>query len=359
MRVLFDIVHPAHGLFFVNPIRRLQKEGATIAIASRHKDVTCDVLDGFGFTHKPISRQASGTFGLALELATRDLAMLGMARRFRPDVMIGFGGVAISHVGKLTNIPAIAFYDSENATLQTRLTWPFITHLYVPEAYTGQVPDGRTSRFRGIKEAALLHPQSFTPSAEIAKASGWAPEVDNFMIRTVGWHANHDIGKAGWSDGLLTALVSKLSAAGRVHISSERPLPAQLERYRYRGAVADVHHLLGHCRGYVGESTTMAREAALLGTPAIYDGVDHPGVTQELELEGLIIGLHQPGEAGLMNAVDRLLGESGRTEQLKRRDLYLRDRPSPSEAVVEAIYKHARARPRRGPSTPPRSPQAR
>lgn len=342
IRVLFDIVHPAHALFFVNPIRRLQREGAEILILSRHKDVTGALLDGFGFAHKPVSRAGAGLVRMGLELIGRDIAVLREARRFRPDVMTGFGGVAIAHVGRLLNRPAISFYDSENATLQTRLTWPFIDHLYVPDAYTGPVPAGRTTRFAGVKELSFLHPSRFTPDPDLARSNGCEPGVDNFLVRTVKWNANHDIGKTGWSTETLTTLVRFLAERGRVHISSERPLPADLQPYLYRGKPNEIHHLLAACRAYVGESTTMAREGALLGTPSIYDGADHPGATQELDRNGLLVGLYQPGTEGLMASVRDLLNEVSREEHHRRRDIYLQSRPDLVDFIVDRLYAHAR-----------------
>ena len=161
MRVLFDIVHPAHVLFFKNAIEQLRSEGAEIAIASRHKDVTVDLLDSWGFDHSPVTRAGTGAPQLAIELVKRDVAVWRMARKFRPDVMAGFGGGAISHVGKLLGIPAISFYDSDNAALQTALTWPFVTHVYTPESYAGPLPAGRHSHFAGPKERAFL--ENFEP----------------------------------------------------------------------------------------------------------------------------------------------------------------------------------------------------
>ena len=51
MRILVDIVHPADVLFFRHPLKRLMGEGAEVLIASREKDVACDLLDEFGLPH--------------------------------------------------------------------------------------------------------------------------------------------------------------------------------------------------------------------------------------------------------------------------------------------------------------------
>ena len=125
-----------------------------------------------------------------------------------------------------------------------------------------------------VKELSYFHPDSFKIDDGKAVRNGWSPHEDNFFIRAVMWRANHDIGKSGWSDEVFIALINKLKALGKVHISSERSLPEELEAFRYKGKKADVHHLMAKCRLYVGESACMAQEAAFLGAPAIYDGHD-------------------------------------------------------------------------------------
>jgi predicted glycosyltransferase len=340
MRVLFDIVHPADVLFFAHPIRDLLAAGDSVRIVSRKKDIACDLLDQFGFEHQPISQASQGRLGLAQELLVRDLNLLRTALAFRPDVMAGFGGVSISHIGKLIGCPSISFYDTDTAPLQTRLTWPFITHLYVPEAFTGAVPEGRTTRFRGIKETSYFHPENFVVDETIASRNGWVAGKDNFFLRVVRWRANHDIGKSGWTDELLRAVVEKLSRRGVVHISTERPLPSEFEPFIYRGNKSEMHHVLGKCRLYVGESASMAQESGILGVPSIYDAADHAGATCELEDHGLLVANRQRGQDALLAEIDRLLDAEYPRELAARRAVYLADRPNLAKLVLEAIQKH-------------------
>ena len=342
MRVLFDIVHPADVLFFRHPIRMLAQEGASIRIASRRKDVACDLLDEFGLDHKPLSAAGSGLAGLAGELVARDLSMLRLAATWRPDVMVGLGGVSIAHAGWLTRRPAIAFYMADTAKLQTRLTWPFISHLYVPESYAGALAEGRTTRFPGIKELSYFHPENFAVEETRARAAGWTPDRQHFLVRVVRWGANHDVGKSGWSDGELDTLIERLSAHGQVHLSSERELPPHLGEFQYRGKKADLHHLLAKCRLYVGESATMAHEAAILGCPAIYSGHDHPGTTRSLAAASVIDALHQSGLDDLLDAVDRNLAETRLAEFTAARATYLAGKGNLATFIVNAIQRHAR-----------------
>lgn len=339
MRVLFEIVHPADVLFFRRPMEALRGRGDEILILSRHKDIACELLDEFGLPHRPISTAASGVVPLAGELMRRDLAVYRAARKFHPDIMVGFGGVAISHAGRAAGIPSVAFYDSENARLQTRLTWPFITHLYVPRAYGGPTPSGRTTRLPGVKELSFLHPSAFRTDRSTALAAGLDPERDNFFVRVVAWRANHDLGKTGWTVDLLRRVVSRLSEEGAVHLSSETQLPEDLRRHAYSGPKAAVHQLLAHCRMLVGESATMASEAAVLGVPGIYAGRDFPGYTRELEAAGLIRNIPAPDAGSLLPAVEEMLAMP-RQEVMTARDRYVASCSDWGDAVVDAIDRH-------------------
>lgn len=343
MRVLFDLVHPADVLFFKKPMEKLAARGDRVIIASRYKDVTCDLLDRFGQEHVPISTAGEGHLGLALELLKRDFGIYRMARQHRPHVMIGFGGVAIAHIGNLLRIPAISFYAADTAKLQTRITWPFIHHLYVPEAYAGAIPEGRTSRFKGVKELSYFHPDNFAVDDQAARENGWEDHRPNFFVRTVSWRANHDIGKSGWSDDDLRTLITSLSTYGKVHLSTERELPEDLRQYQYRGAKEKVHHVIAKCDLYVGESATMAHEASFLGVPAIYDGPDHPGTTRELAAAGMLIALRQPGIEKLLATVHEWRGTAMQKAVIKNASTYFADRPNLAQYIVDAIDQHSLA----------------
>lgn len=340
MRVLVEIVHPANVLFFTRPMRHLRERGDEVRVVSRHKDMATTLLDSMSIEHTPISRAGSGLFGLASELLVRDTRLAGIVRKFRPHVMIGFGGLAISHVGRLLGVPAVAFYDTEVAKLQNRLAWPFITHLYVPDSYSGEVPAGRHTRVPGSKDLSYFHPSAFRASTEIAVRNGLDPQRDNFFVRLVSWRANHDLGKSGLSLDAARPLITRLQSLGKVHLSSERPLPPDLETLRYRGTPLDVHHLLAHCRLCIGESATMACEAALLGTPSIYASTDFRGYVEQLVASGLIVSAPEPDGASLIRHVEGALARD-RSQTAAARDAWMQGKPDWAQVVVEALDRHA------------------
>lgn len=283
MKILFDINHPAHVHFFRNPAKLLIEEGHKIYFTSRKKDVTVQLLNEYRLKHFELSGLGSrGLWSLGKELVTRNIALTRVARRIKPDIMAAVGGPTIAHTGALLNIPSLVFYDTENAKLQNMLTYPLATKVLVPNCYEGWLPKN-SMRYMGYHELSYLHPSSFKPNLKTARNNGIQPEKDSIFVRLVSWQANHDIGEEGWSEELLDNFISCYSSRYNILISSEIPLTNKFSKYLYKGKVNAIHHVMAFCRLVIGESATMASEAAMLGVPAIYAAETSRGYINELQ----------------------------------------------------------------------------
>jgi predicted glycosyltransferase len=183
--------------------------------------------------------------------------------------MCAIGGPFIAQVGMLTRIPSLVFYDTENAHLQNLIAYPFAHKVIVPRCYQGKTPRN-TIRYPGYHELSYLHPNHFKPDRSIAIKNGLNPDVPNFLIRMVAWNANHDLMECGWNINFLESVLKKLQKTGNVCISSEGDVPDRFKKFLYKGNLSEIHHFMGFCDLYVGESATMASECAVLGVPAIY-----------------------------------------------------------------------------------------
>lgn len=312
-RILVDICHPAHAHFFRHPIADLQARGHEIIVTSRRKEMATDLLDDFNIEHRPLTiTTRSGPLGMLSELVRRDLALARVIREIRPACITAIGGIFAAHAGFLTRTPSVVFYDTENAKLQNLLTYPVATRVVAPRCYEGWLPRNAV-RYPGYHELSYLHPNRFTPNREIAIANGLASKGDTFLVRTVAWKANHDIGEHGWSADLLRRIVDYLSARGTVVISSEAPMPRDLEVRRYPGDPEHIHHVMAYCRLHIGESATMASESAVLGVPAVYAAQTGRGYTNEQEHEfGLVKNVQRLELAPIVEAIQRFLSESPR-----------------------------------------------
>jgi predicted glycosyltransferase len=309
MRILVDIMHPAHVHFFRNAIRLWEKDHEVL-VTSRDKEMTLDLLDRYGIENTCISRQASGLAGLFAELVKRDLRLYGIARKFKPDVLTGIAGVSVAHVGKVIGKPSVVFYDTETATLSNAITYPAASAICTPDCYMGDL--GRKHvRYAGYHELAYLHPKRFTPDRSVLDGLGLG-DGKFFILRFVSWQASHDIPQKGLSPENKMKLLDLLKAKGRVFISSEAPLPPELEPYRLSAVPEKMHDLMAFSSMVIGEGATVASEAAMLGVPALY--ITKPGrglgYTNELEEKyGLIYNFGIEQYEAALGKVEELLGK--------------------------------------------------
>ncbi len=296
MKVLVDILHPAHVHFFRNALYGLVHAGHEVLVTARDKDITLRLLDLYGIEYECISREASTRGGLMKELLARNFRMARLVRGRRPDVLTSIGGISTAQVGFLTRTRNLIFYDTENAGLSNFLSYPFATEVHTPDCYRGPVR-GRHRTYAGYHELAYLHPRRFAADPLLLERYGVDPEGPYSVVRFVSWRAVHDVTARGFGDDEKIKLVKRLSEYGRVFITSETPLPEAFEPYRLPLPPDKIHHLLSFASVFVGESATMASESVILGTPAVYLDVVGRGYTDEQESRYGLCFNFRPSEA--------------------------------------------------------------
>jgi predicted glycosyltransferase len=178
-------------------------------------------------------------------------------------------GPTIALVGKLLQAKTVVFYDTEMAKITNWFTYPLADYVCTPECYQGSAGKNQV-RYAGYHELTYLHPSRFRPDESVLEEAGLAAGNRFFIVRFVSWEASHDIQEKGLGCEQKMKLVKLLSDNGRVFISSEAPLPKELEQYSLRIPVSRIHHLMAYASLLVGESATMASESAVLGIPAVF-----------------------------------------------------------------------------------------
>ncbi len=269
MKVLVDVTHPAHVHFFRHAVDALRRDGHDVVVTARDKDITLALLEEMGIEHHVLGSAGRGMTGLAGELIRRDWSLWRFARRARPDVLTGVGGVWAAHVAALLRRPAVVWDDTEHARVSHALTFPLASVVCTPQCYTREL--GRKHvRYAGCHELAYLHPDRFTPDPALIAELGIDPDRPYAVIRLVGWGAHHDVGHHGFDRAGLVRFVEELADHLQPCVTVEGELPADLERYRLAIPYRHIHHVLGLASLYVGEGATMASEAAVMGTPSVY-----------------------------------------------------------------------------------------
>lgn len=295
MRVLVDVSHPAHVHLFRNAIAELDDRGHTVRVVSREKDVTTDLLDAYGIDHVPLSTKATGTAGVAWEWTARGARLLRFATRFRPDVVLSRLNPTAAYVSRLVGAPNVVFHDTEQAGLLDRVTTPFASIVCTPAEFDSDV-GGRQIRYEGYHELAYLHPARFDPNPRRLTDASVDPDESFSVVRLVEWNAHHDAGTVGFDQDTVRELVDRLGEFGAVYLSSEGELPEDLAVNEVPVSPDAAHDLLAYADCYVGDSSTMATEAALVATPAVrYDPYDTGmGNFETLANRGLVDSMTDP-----------------------------------------------------------------
>ncbi len=303
MKLLIDILHPAHVHVFRNFIAFMKKKGHEILVTARDKDVTFGLLRAYGIDFIPLSRISTHKIGLVWELLSRTWKLFWIARRFKPDVLLGCMGPSIVPVGKLLGIPSIVFYNNETATAVNSWVQRMATAYITSTSFEGRVC-GKHIVHPSYHELAYMHPFYFSPDRTILRLVGISPGERFSIVRFVSWQSSHDVGARGITDKV--RFVEELARYGRVVITSEKKLPPELERYRVLVAPEKLHDLLAFATLCVGESATLAAEAACLGVPAIYIANTLRGYANELEKDyGLVYNFTSQEEG--MKKIKKLL----------------------------------------------------
>ncbi|MFC6836131.1 DUF354 domain-containing protein [Halomarina ordinaria] len=357
MRVLFDVTHPAHVHLFRHAIAILRAGDHDVRVTSRRKDLTTELLDAYDIAHVPLSTRGEGVVSLGAEWLAREARLFARGWRFGPDVVVSHLNPAAAHLAALTGARGVVFNDQEVAGPVARGTYPFVAVVCTPERFTQDL-GSKHRRYRGFHELAYLHPDRFTPRPDLLRAHGVAPNGRFFVCRFVSMDAHHDVGQEGISPAAKRRLVEYLATKGTVFVSSEgnRGLEGVDGAAATPVPPSDVHHLLAFADLYVGDSGTMATEAAVLGTPALrcssFVGPDDMSNFVELETEyGLLVNVAD--ESSLFSELHRLTDDLDATGWAwrERRCRLLAEKIDVTAFVVETIL--GEGDPRRGERTEP------
>lgn len=293
-------------------ILELQRRGHETCIIARHKDVTTRLLDRFGIPYEAVGRAGSKSrFGLASELIRRDLALMRVARTFRPDLIVT-RSPAGAQVGRLLGIRSVFDTDDGRAAgMHFTAAATFAHVITTPDCMTEDY-GRRHVRYPGYKQTAYLHPNHFRPDASVREALGVRADERYFIVRFVAMSASHDFGEQGLPAQAKRALIAKLQAKGRVFLSSESELPQDLAALRFPLPPDSLHDALAFADLLVGDSQTMAAEAAVLGTPSlrISSWTGRLAYLDELERRYGLTFAYRPDQVNeLLSHLDRWLAE--------------------------------------------------
>lgn len=321
MRIIFDLGHPAHFHLFKNVIIELQKSGNGTSVVARQKDCLIALLDKAGFKYVMIPRGKGGLFALGMQNLKAFSAIYKIAKREQANFIVGTS-LAAPYAARLVGAKSIIFNadDAKAVPLFAKLAYPFAHYIVTPDSLTDNYGK-KHIKYPGLHELAYLHPKRFQPNPDILKELGIGKNEKYFLVRLVSLTAHHDIGAKGLSYDQARLLVSKLSEHGRVFISAEKVLDSSLEPYLLKVDVDRIFDVMAFAQIIIGDSQTMIRESAVLGTPSIRCNtfVGRLSVIENLQNNGLTCGFLPKDFDKLLECLDSWLANDKIQEQWRQK----------------------------------------
>lgn len=266
MKYLIELNHPKHYYQFRSVAQLLKAQGDEVHYIARDKDILLSILaeehveyESFGIRTDSILDKTTSFFKIQSQY-------LSIVRRYRPDVILSKASLFGTVSARIVGCKSVIFPDSEVVKLTNRVVAPLSSAVITPSTF-GLDYGKKHHRVSGFFENCYLSPMVFSPDPSVLSTYGL--QQPYAIFRFIGWNANHDIGQGGFTYEQKLKLVEAVSESMTVYISSETPLPKELESYRLPTPSSLMHHVLAMADLYIGDSQTMATEAALLGVPAI------------------------------------------------------------------------------------------
>ncbi len=322
-RLLFQLNHPAHFHLFKNCIRLLKKNGHTVLISIKDKDILKNLVKDHSYVQLSEGYRKKNLFSIISSLFRRGVKLAKVAKDFKPDLMIGTSP-EIGQISPFIRVPSLFFgEDDVNLSMIMYLAattcYPLFDSILAPNCVNNGVWNRKTTFYNGFQKLAYLHPNHFTPERSKVKI-----DISDryYIIRFSALTAYHDTGIGGIDDTLAFKIISILTKKGKVVISSERELPSDFEQHRFKGDPSDMHHYLAFADLFIGDSQSMCAESGLLGTPFVRynDFVGKIGYLNELENEYQVgYGVEVGNEEELLNKISELSSMPNAKDTFNRR----------------------------------------
>lgn len=323
MKLLIDIGHPAHVHLFRNFYFMMKERGHDITVTVKEVASARQLLALYRIPYVSLGSKSDSLLQKGLNQVLYDLRMLKLVRKEKTEIAFG-STPTIAHVSRLSRMKSVMLDDDDDAVepLMTAFGHPFTDLVLSPESLRGSRKYRKTLFYPGYHELAYLHPNWFTPDPKVPAEAGLTPGEPYFILRFNAFKAHHDKGAAGIGPEQKLKLVRLLEGYGRVIITTEKEMPPDLQQYRLSVSPEKIHSLLFYATAFIGDSQTMASEAAILGVPSLRCNT-FAGLLSSLEEEekkyGLTFAFSPDRFDDLIARLKELLANPGLKEEWQKR----------------------------------------
>lgn len=327
MNILIQLSHPAHFHFYKNVAQNLIVHGHKVLVVIKSKDILESLCQNVGLPYVNINAHAhrGSKLGILWDMFVRDWRLLQLVRTHHIDLLTG-STAEVAQVAMLMRKSCVNIGEDDQRVvpLSKYFLAPFLQSLLAPVSCDTGSMEKRTVHYPGFQKLTYLHPNRFTPNAEVLKQYNIDATKPYFLMRFAKLNAHHDNGVQGISTEVAQHIIDLLSPHGQIYITSERELEPQFEQYRLHINPLDIHHVMAFATLYLGDSQSMAVEAAMLGVPSLrfndFVGKKKIGVMEELEhVYGLTYGISSHEPERLYDKIQELLAMPNLREEFQSR----------------------------------------
>ena len=275
MNILFVNFHPVDSQIVRFVAKELIIKQYNVLFAFAEKEgIIQQIIEYDNFKHAKIGKSKSSIQGKIINILQLGVRLTKIISEFKPDIIFSPTSLYSGLIAKLYKIPVISWGDTETATTNLKYSLPFIDSLLIPNCFYAKLKNNnKVVRFNGYKELAYLHPNWFKPDKSVLEKLNLKIGDKFVLMRFSALHAMHDIGLKSVGDNYREQIlnyIKEIEKYAKVYISTtERDPGEEFKKYELKIHPSEYIHFLSFCSLYIGEGTTTASEAGVLGVPWI------------------------------------------------------------------------------------------
>lgn len=267
MKYIFELNHPKHYYQFKFIMRQLLSKGHEIKVLARNKDMLLNVLNQENIDYEIFGLHRKNIVAKIIETPKLLWNYYRLIKQYRPDIIISKASFYGCAIAKIVGAKSVIFPDSEVVKVTNHYVVPLASLVVTPSTF-GLDYGKKHKRVKGFFENCYLSPSVMEEKGNFS-SDNLGLKSPYAILRFVGWYANHDTKNNGLSLEEKKKIIHVIEPYMNVYISSEKLLPEDLKIYQLPTPSNKIHQVLSGADLYIGDSQTMATEAALLGVPAI------------------------------------------------------------------------------------------
>lgn len=264
-KIIVEINHPKHFYQF-KPLINVLCKNNKVQIISRDKDVVIDLLNESRLEYKKFGLHSNRLIYKILITPLILIDYIKIIVKFKPDIVISRSSHYSIILGKVFNFKIVVFPDAEIVPIINKFVGPNADLVITPSQFNLRYGDHHKV-IDGFFEETYLAPNIIKKNMFPIESLNLDKNEVFFVVRFIKWGANHDYGQHGFNENEKDEILTILQTFGKVIVSIEGKAPYMINSAELIHP-SQLHILLHNASLYVGDSQSMATEAALLGTPS-------------------------------------------------------------------------------------------